>query len=212
MSLQDMQRAAAQDLARRNNIPQGFPDFGMPDYVRPYLGGPTGLGSAGPMQPPVGGPTGLGSAGPMQPPVGGMFGDRGMPGFGGDPRFPGPMAGQTGMPDYVSPYLGGPRQMPQISGRLPSGAYAQQGPTTQAQPRPAAPSNYGGFNSIQGMGANQYGGFNTPPMPQQQFAQNQASNMFGSFGAAAQPAQNQGPNQQAQAAGQAAAPLAGGLF
>lgn len=256
MSLQDMQRAAAQDLARRNNIPQGFPGLtqvlqdpmemqrkqaeqaamfardlqmgrtggmtqeafaaqqaaerqqyaqqlqaqemarqaGMPDYVRPYLGGPTGLGSAG----------------PMQPPAVGMFGDRGMPGFGGDPRFPG-----LGFDERRG--LG---QMPQISGRLPGGAYAQQGPTTQAQPRPAAPSNYGGFNSIQGMGANQYGGFTPPPMPQAstgqmpsqpQPTQNQGGGMFGSFGNA-QPNQNQNqnPNQQAQTTGQA--PTGGGLF
>jgi hypothetical protein len=186
--------------------PMQPPGGGMPDYFRPYFTGLTGLGSAGPMQPPVAVSRDMGPltpqqyaqlqssfGGPMQRPVGGMPGfGGGMPGFGGDPRFP------------------GPGQMPQISGLLPNGAYAQQRPTTQAQPRPATQSNYGGFNNIQGMGANQYGGFTPPPMPSQpQPTQNQGGSMFGSFGNA-QPNQNQNPNQQAQTTGQA--PTGGGLF
>ena len=117
----------------------------------------------------------------------------------------------TGNGPY-SPYVGGPSQ--------------QVDTVRRARQRPA-PKNYGGFNPIQGMGANQYGGFNSPPpnmgqmgtgqMAQQQQPQTQ-SNMFGSFGGQMgtgqmapqqQPqtqsnmfgsfgGQLQGPNQQAQ--------------
>jgi len=126
-----------------------------------------------------GGPSGPGSAGPMQQPY--------------------------------NPYQQ-PSVRPQIMGG-PASKMGPQNPQT-GMPRPQQrpmPRNYGGYNSIQGMGSNQYGGFNAPPpgmgggqMGMGQMAQQQPqtqNNMFGSFGGFGQAmggGQNQGPNQQAQ--------------
>jgi hypothetical protein len=134
--------------------------------------------------------------------------------FGGPANKMGPQSTQTGMPQFANPYarefMGLGQAAANQMGLGQAAAAASQRPMQQAQPRPAS-NNYGGFQSIQGMGANLYGGFNAPPagqpgyqQPMQQAQQQpqpqpQQNNMFGSFGGAQQqPAQNQGPNQQAQ--------------
>jgi len=201
----------------RNNSQTGMPPMqqpynpyqqpgGMPQFANPYTSRLTGLGQAASAaqtgMPQFARPcaTGLGQAA---------------------------SAAHTGMPQFANPYarefmgLGqaAANQMglgqatgltPGVGGMLSGSLRQQQRPQQRPQQR-QMPGNYGGYNSIQGMGSNQYGGFNAPPpgmgggqMGMGQMAQQQPqsqNNMFGSFGGFGQAmggGQNQGPNQQAQ--------------
>ena len=122
------------------------------------------------------------------------------------------MGPQTGMPQFANPYAREFMGLGQAAANQMGLGQAAAAASQRAMPRPQqrpTPGNYGGYNSIQGMGANQYGGFNSPPPGMGQMGMGQAAqqqpqtqnNMFGSFGGFGQAmggGQNQGPNQQAQ--------------